>query len=305
LLISPLSLVAWRLYEGENHRGKALILSIAAVATEYTRFESLGLSPIALDLGLIQIRWYSLAYLVGILLGYWYMLRLIAQPGAPMARRHADDLMLYATLGIILGGRLGYVFFYKPELLEDPINVVKVWEGGMSFHGGLLGVIAAMGLLAWRNRLNFLRVADYIACCVPFGLFFGRLANVVNGELWGRPTDVPWAIIFPGDPEQLPRHPSQLYEAGLEGLVMMAVLSYLFWRTGARHRPGLIAGVFLTGYGLSRFALEFVRNPDAHLIEFAQRTGLSMGQWLTLPMLLVGLFLILTARGRTAQPVAA
>jgi phosphatidylglycerol---prolipoprotein diacylglyceryl transferase len=279
-----------------------LILSILAQAGDYIRFEELGLSPNALDLGFFQLKWYSLAYLSGILLGYWYLTRLIAQPNAPMARRHADDFMLYATLGIILGGRLGYVLFYKPELLANPADVFKVWEGGMSFHGGLIGVLLGILFLARRNGLSFLRICDYVACCVPFGMLFGRLANFVNGELWGRPTDVPWAMIFPtgGD---IPRHPSQLYEAGLEGLLPMIILGFLFWKTDARHRPGLLVGVSTLVLGAGRFIVEFFRNPDAHLVEFAERTGLSMGQWLTIPMILIGLYFIVTARNRTAKPL--
>lgn len=299
-----------RPYEEENPWGKALILSIsalaantaAAVADTAIRFEELGLSPVALDIGAFQLKWYSLAYLFGILLGFWYMAKLLKQPGAPMAQRHADDLMLYSTLGIILGGRLGYVLFYRPDLLETPLAVFKVWEGGMSFHGGLIGVLLAIGYLVWRNSLSYLRVGDYVACIVPFGLLFGRLANFVNAELWGRPTDVAWAVIFPTDPDGLPRHPSQLYEAGLEGALLAIILALLFWKTQVRHRPGFLGGVFLTGYGASRFFIEYFRNPDAHLIEFAERSGMSMGQWLTVPMILIGLYLIGSSRGRMVRP---
>ncbi|MEZ5709359.1 MAG: prolipoprotein diacylglyceryl transferase [Blastomonas sp.] len=281
-----------------------MILSIMAEAGQYLHFEDLGLSPDIFSLGFFSLKWYSMAYLAGIILGYWYLTRLIREPGAPMARRHADDMMLYATLGIIIGGRLGYVFFYKPEILATPIDVLKTWEGGMSFHGGLIGTLLGIAFLAWRNRLSFLRICDYVACCVPFGLLFGRLANFVNGELWGRPTDVPWAIIFPLADEQ-PRHPSQLYEAGLEGLALIVILWFLFWKTGARNKPGLLVGVFTLGYGLSRFIVENYRNPDQHLIEFAERTGLSMGQWLTVPMILIGLYFILTSGKRTPRPLTA
>lgn len=277
----------------------------AAVTSAPIRFEDLGLSPVALSIGGFQLKWYSLGYLFGILFGYWYMLRLLRQPGAPMAQRHADDLMLYSTLGIILGGRLGYVAFYRPDLFETPLSVFKVWQGGMSFHGGLIGVLLAIGYLVWRNKLSYLRVGDYVACVVPVGLFLVRLANFVNAELWGKPTDVPWAIIFPTDPAGLPRHPSQLYEAALEGVVLMTLLSVLFWKTGARHKPGLLGGIFLLFYGLSRFLIELVRNPDAHLIEFAERTGMSMGQWLTVPMILIGLYLIVSSRTRAAKPLPA
>lgn len=282
----------------------ALAANIAAAVTSAPiRFEELGLSPVALSIGSFQLKWYSLAYLFGILLGYWYMGRMLRQPGAPMAQRHADDLILYSTLGIILGGRLGYVLFYRPDLFETPLAVFKVWEGGMSFHGGLIGVLLAIGYLVWRNKLSYLRVGDYVACVVPFGLLFGRLANFVNAELWGRPTDVPWAVIFPTDPSGLPRHPSQLYEAGLEGALLAIILAVLFWKTDVRHRPGFLGGVFLAGYGASRFIVEYFRNPDAHLIEFAERTGMSMGQWLTVPMILIGLYLMISSRNRVAKPL--
>lgn len=260
---------------------------IIATAANYIQFENLGVGPVALDLGFFQIRWYSLGYLAGILLGYWLLLKLLAKPGAPMSREHADDMILYATLGIIVGGRLGYIFFYQPSILQNPVDIFKLWEGGMSLHGGTLGTIFAIWLLARKYKLSFLRVCDYIACVIPFGLFLVRLANFVNDELWGRVTDVPWAIVFPnGGPE--PRHPSQLYEAVLEGLVLMIVLLALFWKTRARFRPGLLVGLFTLGYGLARFWVEFYREPDAQLMEFAMRTGLSMGQWLTVPLMLIG-----------------
>lgn len=274
--------------------------SFFAAATAYLHFESLGLDPVALDLGFFTLKWYSLAYLAGILIGYWYLLKLIAQPGAPMARRHADDMIFYATLGIILGGRLAYVLFYKPDILQNPLDIFKLWEGGMSFHGGVIGVSLGILYLARKNGLSWLRVHDYVACCVPFGLFFGRLANFVNGELWGKAADVPWAIIFPTGGE-VPRHPSQLYEAGLEGIVLGLILWFAFWKTRARHQPGMLVGLFLLGYGVARFTVEFFREADAQLMEFAQRSGLHMGQWLTLPMILGGLYLILTARGRAAR----
>jgi len=259
-------------------------------------WESLGLSPVALDLGFFTLKWYSLAYLGGILLGYWHLSRMILAPGAPMAQRHADDLFFYATLGIILGGRLGYTIFYQPDLWNNPLNVLKLWEGGMSFHGGLAGVVLAIAWVAWRNKLPFLRLCDYIAVCVPFGMLFGRLANFVNGELWGRVAEarVPWAMVFPGAGD-LPRHPSQLYQAGLEGALLIFVLMWLFWRTKARWRPGLLVGLFTLLIALGRFTAEFFREPDAQLAEFAARTGLSMGQWLTIPLMAVGLFFLVRA----------
>jgi phosphatidylglycerol---prolipoprotein diacylglyceryl transferase len=269
-----------------------------------------NLDPVALDLGFFELRWYSLGYLAGIVVGYLYLLKLIKQPGAPMARRHADDFVFYVTLGIILGGRLGYVLFYKPmDYLREPLEILQLWDGGMSFHGGLIGSTLAVLYLARKNRLSFLRIADYAACCGPFGLCFVRVANFVNGELWGRPTDVAWAVQFrelvgPGLVQVgPPRHPSQLYEAGLEGILLFLVLFVLFWWTRARYKPGLLAGVFALGYGLSRFVVEYFREPDAHLLWLAQQTGLSMGQWLTVPMILIGLYLIVTARKR--EPVYA
>jgi phosphatidylglycerol:prolipoprotein diacylglycerol transferase len=227
-----------------------------------------------------------------------YLLRLIKQPGSPMARRHADDFVFYVTLGIIFGGRLGYVLFYQPAFyFANPLKILQLWDGGMAFHGGLIGSTLAVVYLARKNGLSFLRVGDYACMCGPFGLFLVRCANFVNGELWGRPTDAPWGVVFrSGGP--VPRHPSQLYEAFLEGVVLFALLWVLFWYTRARYKPGMLAGVFLFGYGLSRFVVEFFRMPDEHLTEFAMRTGMSMGQWLTIPMLLLGLYMIVTSRRR-------
>jgi phosphatidylglycerol:prolipoprotein diacylglycerol transferase len=254
----------------------------------------LGLTR-GIDLHVFMLRWYSLAYLAGILLAYWHLSRMTRAPGAPLAQRHVDDLFFYCTLGVILGGRLGYATFYAPELWTDPIELAKLWNGGMSFHGGLIGTVLAIAWVSWRGGLPFLRVCDYIAVSVPFGLLFGRLANFVNGELWGRVTEgVPWAMVFP-DAGPLPRHPSQLYEAALEGLVLAIVLVPLFWKTRARWRPGLIVGLFTLGYGLARFTVEFYREPDRQLQDFALRTGMSMGQWLTVPMILLGLFFVVRA----------
>lgn len=276
------------------------LLAVAAETPQAIDFVSLGLNPVALDLGFFTIKWYSLAYLSGILIGYWYLTRLLAQPGAPMARRHADDMVFYATLGIILGGRLGYVIFYHPDLFKNPLDVLKLWEGGMSLHGGVLGVLIAIWWLARSQGLSFLRVCDYIACCIPFGLFFGRLANFVNGELWGKPSDVPWAIIFPTG-GMIPRHPSQLYEAVLEGPLMFAILAYFFWGTQARYQPGKLFGIAALTYGAARFFVEYYREADAQLMEFAERTGLHMGQWLTIPMIVLGLYLIATAKARRVR----
>ena len=260
----------------------------------------------------LPIRWYSLAYLTGILLGWWYLIRLIEKPGAPMAKRHADDLVFYATLGIILGGRIGYVLFYNPsQYLHNPKEIVMLWDGGMSFHGGVVGVTLGILYLARKNGLNWLRIHDYVACCVPFGLFFGRIANFINGELWGAPTTLPWGVRFIEAQGQLqawgpPRHPSQLYEALLEGVLLFAILAFLFWKTKARYEPGKLVGTFLLGYGICRFLVEFIREPDAQLIPFTQATHLHMGQWLSLPMIAGGIYLVVTAKGRRerVEPIA-
>jgi phosphatidylglycerol:prolipoprotein diacylglycerol transferase len=308
-MLSPLGFVVVGLYGGANPWGKALILTTLASAQNHIHFESLGLHPVALRLGFFDIKWYSLAYISGILLGWWYLLKLISQPGSPMARRHADDLVFYATLGIILGGRIGYAIFYAPGMFLNPLQILKLWDGGMSFHGGMIGTSLGLILFARRHQLDWLRIHDYLACCVPFGLFFGRLANFVNGELWGKPTDVAWAIVFPRtvvgglDPA---RHPSQLYEAGLEGLVLFAILWFAFWRTKARYDPGKLVGLFLLFYGLARFTVEFFREPDSQLVAFAQATGLHMGQWLTVPMIAGGIYLIATSKKRRerVEPIA-
>ena len=267
----------------------------------------LGLSPVALDIGFFQLRWYSLAYLAGIFIGYWYLLKLAKQPGSPIARRHADDMVFYAALGIILGGRLGYVLFYNLSYyLQNPLDILKLWDGGMSFHGGVLGTTLGILYLARKEGLPWLRVHDYVACCVPFGLFFGRLANFVNHELWGAPTNVPWAVRFPEVIAGLtalgpPRHPTQIYEALLEGAVLFGILWWMFWKTQARYEPGKLVGAFIFFYGLFRFAIEFVREPDAQLVGFAQATGLHMGQWLSVPMIIGGGWLMATAKKRRVR----
>ncbi len=284
------------------------LFATLAEATQYVNFHDLmgENSEIAFSVFGLPIRWYALAYLAGIFVGYWYLLKLIAQPGAPMARRHADDMIFYAMLGIIIGGRLGYVLFYNLEsYVREPLSVFRLWDGGMSLHGGALGVLIAIWYVTRKEKLSFLRFCDYVACVIPFGLFFGRIANFVNSELWGRVTTVPWAIIFPnGGPE--PRHPSQLYEAGMEGLVMMIILSWLFWRTDARYKPGLLFGVAAIDYGISRFLIEFLRQPDVQRQWIVDATGLTMGQWLSVPMIAGGIWLVATAKGRRqrVEPVA-
>ncbi|MXP28199.1 prolipoprotein diacylglyceryl transferase [Porphyrobacter algicida] len=294
-----------------------LSLLAASGSGHYLAWSSLGLKP-GIDLGFFTLRWYSLAYLSGILLGYWHLSKMLKVPGAPMAQRHADDLFFYCTLGIILGGRLGFALFYKPMLFTDfnhpgPISwgLVRLWDGGMSFHGGVIGVLIAITWVAWRNKLNWLRICDYIAVNVPFGMFFGRIANFINGELWGRATDVPWAMTF-CDIEHtantcissfIPRHPSQLYEAGLEGLAMGVIMLLLFWKTRARYRPGLMVGAFTVGIACARFINEFFREPDSYLEWVLKDTGLSRGQWLTLPMIAIGLAVIAYSLTRKTEVV--
>ncbi len=285
-----------------------LLTEVAGAAVDATaalRWEDLGLSPVALDLGFFQLRWYSLGYLAGIIIGWWYLLKLLARPGAPMARRHADDMVFYATLGILLGGRLGYVIFYRPGFyLANPAEIVQLWDGGMSFHGGVIGTTVGILWMARKHGLDWLRVHDYVACCAPFGIFLVRLANFANAELWGRgPTDVPWAVVFPTGGE-VPRHPSQLYEAGLEGILLGLILWFLFWKTDARYQPGRLVGTFILVYGLSRFGVEFFRQPDEGLENLSW--GLTMGQTLTLPMIIGGIYLVATSKRRRqrVEPIA-
>ncbi|MBX7458499.1 prolipoprotein diacylglyceryl transferase [Qipengyuania sp. 1NDH17] len=268
------------------------LLAATAAASEPIQWAELGLRPYLVEIGSFQLRYYSLAYLFGILFAYWHLSKMIKSPGAPLAQRHADDLFFYCTLGVILGGRLGYAAFYQPELFGG-VQLFQLWNGGMSFHGGVIGVLVAITWVAWRGGLNWLRVCDYIAVNVPIGYMLGRIANFINGELYGRPVegDLPWAMVFPtgGD---VARHPSQLYQAGLEGLLLGVLLIALFWKTRARYRAGLLVGLFTVGMGLGRFINEFFREPDAHLAHRVVETGLSQGQWLSVPMILIGLAVI-------------
>jgi len=248
------------------------------------------IDPVMFELGPLVIRWYSLAYIFGLLLGWRYMRWLAAKPPAVINDQRIEDFFIWVTAGVILGGRLGYVFFYKPEFfINNPGEILAVWRGGMSFHGGFLGVVAAGLLFTRKHKISALGLADLCACAAPIGLGLGRVANFINGELYGRVTDVSWAMVFPhGGP--MPRHPSQLYEAALEGLVLLIVLHLVWRREALRLRSGLLTGVFLAGYGAFRIIAEFFRQPDVHLgfLNF----GTTMGQWLSLPMLLVGLVLI-------------
>lgn len=246
--------------------------------------------PVALQLGPIAIHWYGLMYLVAfvqvILLGRWCIAH---RPWSGWTLQMLDDVLFYGVLGVILGGRLGYVLFYKPaEYLAHPFDIIKVWEGGMSFHGGFLGVILAMMLFAHRHKLRWLSVTDFIAPLVPLGLAAGRLGNFINGELWGRATDLPWGMVFPQAHDGgIARHPSQLYQFAGEGLLLFAIL----WLYSRKPRPlGAVSGVFLIGYGSLRFLAEFAREPDAFLGLLG--LGLSMGQWLSLPMVVAGVILL-------------
>jgi phosphatidylglycerol:prolipoprotein diacylglycerol transferase len=247
------------------------------------------IDPIIFQIGPLALRWYALAYVAGLVLGWRYMLRINARASL-MSAETVDDFLVWCTLGVILGGRLGYVLFYNlPYYAENPLQALMVWQGGMSFHGGVLGVAVAEILFARRRGIALLNLTDLVACAAPVGLFFGRFANFINGELFGRASDVPWAMVFPhGGPA--PRHPSQLYEAALEGAVLFLLLYWLIRKFGALARPGLSTGVFLVGYALSRMFVELFRQPDAHIGTLT--AGSTMGQWLSLPMILGGIFLI-------------
>ena len=256
------------------------------------------IDPVALEIGPLAVRWYALAYIAGLLLGWRYLRFLAARRGGALTPAHADDLLFWAAVGTIAGGRIGSILFYGSEgFFADPLRVFRIWEGGMSFHGGLLGVAAAMVLFARKARIPVLAVADPVVAVAPIGLFFGRVANFVNGELYGRVSDAPWAVVFPAG-GMLPRHPSQLYEAALEGLALFAVLSWLAHRRDDPERRGLLTGVFLAGYGVLRIVGEFFREPDAHIGFLAG--GVTMGQLLSAPMVAAGLWLILRARRAAA-----
>ena len=255
------------------------------------------IDPIALQMGPIVVRWYALAYVFGVLLGWWWCCRALRLHGSGSAWKTADlhDFLSWAILGVLLGGRLGYVVFYHLSLyVADPVRILFLWEGGMSAHGGILGLAFATWLFSRRRRKPFLELIDIICLGAPIGLFLGRLANFVNGELYGRATDVSWAMIFPQGGLSTLRHPSQLYQAGLEGIVLFLLLWALVRNRGMR-RPGVISGSFLVGYGVCRMFVEFFRAPDAH-IGFVVAGHMTLGQLLSLPMLLVGGYLLFHAR---------
>ncbi|MSO89879.1 MAG: prolipoprotein diacylglyceryl transferase [Rhodospirillaceae bacterium] len=258
------------------------------------------IDPVAIEIGPIVVRWYALAYIAGLLLGWRYMLHLADRAPKFMTRTDVDDFLSWATFAVILGGRLGYVLLYRPDFYFDyPLEALYVWRGGMSFHGGLIGMLIAIAIFARRRKIDGFAFGDVVACATPIGLFFGRIANFINGELWGRTSDVSWAMVFPnGGPE--PRHPSQLYEAVLEGLVLFVVLHLLARKQNMREHPGRLGGIFLAGYALARFAGEFFREPD---IQFGILLGgLTYGQLLCLPMLAVGLFLVLRKPAKAGAP---
>ena len=252
--------------------------------------------PVALQLGPLAIHWYGLMYLAGFMTFLWLGRKRIATLNDPqITPKLLDDLMFYGVLGVILGGRLGYVLFYKAAYyFAHPLEIFAVWQGGMSFHGGFLGVLVAMAWFARKHRLRWLQLTDFIAPLVPPGLAFGRLGNFINGELWGRPTSVPWAMIFP-KVDNLPRHPSQLYEFALEGVLLFSLL----WLYARKPRPvGAVSGLFLIGYGSLRFLVEFTREPDDFLGLLS--LGMSMGQWLSLPMMIAGVLLMVFSLRRGA-----
>jgi len=279
---------------------------------------SIDIGPITLAL-----RWYALAYIAGLLLAWKLAARMVATPRLwagkpPMTSEQIEALLTWVILGVVIGGRLGFVLFYQPGYyLRNPAEIIQVWHGGMSFHGGLLGVITAALIFGRVSHISLLSLGDTMAAATPFGLFFGRIANFINGELWGRPSHLPWAMVFPGDlAAQCPpgwvgpcsRHPSELYEAILEGLILGVLLLWLVWRRGWLKHPGQVMGMFFAGYGTARFLVELVRQPD---VEFTSPTnpvgyalqfwggGLTMGQILSLPMIALGLWLIFAARRRT------
>lgn len=273
------------------------------------------------------LRWYALGYLVGIALGWWIIARAISKPAlwsgdVPMTRLQLENLATWAIIGIVLGGRLGYVVFYDPaHFLHNPLDIPKVWTGGMSFHGGFLGVIAVTWLFARKHGIAVAQLADLMAIAAPIGIGLVRITNFINAELWGRPTTAPWGVIFPGEAQTCPgwdatlgacaRHPSQLYEAALEGLVLATLLLTLAFRRGWLKRPGMLTGLFFLGYGLSRFIVEFFRqadmqfimpdNPWGHVIRLGD-WGLTMGQTLTLPMIVIGIVTMVWAARRSSPP---
>ena len=263
--------------------------------------------PVMISLGPLAIHWYGVAYVVGILFGWWYAKKLVSNDtlwgseGSPISELDLDDFMVWAVGGIILGGRIGYILFYDlASYIENPLNIFKVWQGGMSFHGGLAGIILAMILFAKRRGFSPYSLFDVIAACCGVGLFLGRVANFINQELFGKVTDVPWAVIIPIMDNQ-PRHASQLYEGILEGLVVFVILAILIWRFKKLRQPGFIGGIFLVGYAVGRILVEFVRIPDVQLGYFFGTSWITMGMMLSLPVIAVGLWGMATSRNRSTE----
>lgn len=290
------------------------------------------IDPVALQVGPLPLRWYSLAYIGGLAAGWFYLTRLLKSSrlwkhadAPPLTRVQLDDVIFWVAIGVIAGGRIGYLLFYEPHLLIEPWQFVgagmepgllktlfgwipippalMLWRGGMSFHGGLIGVTLAGYLFARRNKLDALSIGDLFACATPLGLFFGRIANFINGELYGRPWNGPWAMVFPTDPLAVPRHPSQLYEAALEGVVLFVLIRIATHAFGLLKRAGATIGLFLIGYGLSRIIVENFREPDAHMPEFP--LGMTMGMLLSVPMLVLGGWLIWRTRRLGAKSESA
>ena len=299
------------------------MLALPFPSIDPTLFTVGPFSMFGIELGPFGLRWYALAYIGGLLLGRVYVNKMLSAKARwpsgkpPVPVEETENLLIWMTLGVIFGGRLGYVLFYSPHLLTDPGGVLAMWKGGMSFHGGMLGVVVSVIFYAQRHKVSLFSLGDAIAIAAPIGLFFGRLANFINGELWGRVSDVPWAVIFPqvelyarAYPELANtigqgRHPSQLYEAALEGLVLFLVLGYLAWRSDALKRPGTLIGTFLVGYGIARAFCEFFRMPDVGIgfdLDFIGM-GISRGQLLCLPMIIAGLLFLKNAQGTQSTEI--
>jgi phosphatidylglycerol:prolipoprotein diacylglycerol transferase len=262
------------------------------------------IKPEIFSIGPFAVRWYALAYIAGLVIGWQIMRRVCTHPPKVLSPDKIDDFLLWAALGVILGGRLGYVLFYKPgDFLDNPLQILRLWEGGMSFHGGLLGVIVAILCFSMKNGITPFLLSDLVAIVTPIGLFFGRLANFINGELWGRPTDVAWAMIFPHARPPVPRHPSQLYQAFFEGIVLFALMVIAWKWTDGRRRPGLLTGVFCMGYAMARIVGEIFREPDAFL-GFLLGGWLTMGMLLSLPVLAFGGWLVMRAYRNPPLPAS-
>lgn len=253
-----------------------------------------NIDPVLIEVGPFALRWYALAYILGLIVGWRYVRYLATFQPKVATANDVDDFLIWATIGVVLGGRIGYIVFYNFDFyIENPLRALEIWRGGMSFHGGMLGVILAIILFCRRRNIPLLGFSDLIACATPIGLFLGRIANFINAELVGRTTDLPWGVIFPGE-EPVSRHPSQLYQAFLEGLVLLIVLNLLWRSEQVRKRIGVLSGAFLFGYGIFRIVGELFREPDMQIGFLA--FGTTMGQWLSLPMVVVGVFLILRAK---------